>query len=140
MLPCRGLTVTVAVPDFPSIVALMIATPIAIPVTTPPSEMLATDGADDCHATDRLVSGLPTSPLAIVVSWIVSPATSEKTPGTTATDSTVDDGPNVSTSLHAANNSMARATFESPEILCISDSQRTSDGRSAEDSADRHHQ
>jgi len=91
-------------------------------VTTPVAETLATEDEDVSQATDRPARGLPMSPRAMVVNRNVSPTTSVKTVGMTATDSTVEDGPNASSS-QAARKNTASATREYPEVMRIGDSE-----------------
>jgi len=128
------LTVTAAAPVFPSMVAVILALPPPTAVTTPVAETVATEEDDVSQATDRPASGLPTSPRAIVVSRNVSPTTSVKTVGMTATDSTVDDGPNASSSSHAARNSTASAMRVHPEVRRIGDSEAVATAGKIEDS------
>src|SRR5207302_66719 len=54
-----GVTVTVAVPLCPSLVAVIVALPIVTPVTRPVVETLATAEALDAHVTVRPVSVFP---------------------------------------------------------------------------------
>src|SRR2546425_185876 len=59
---CTGLpavTVTAAVPVFPSLVAVMVTVPVATPVTRPPVDTVAIAGTLDAQVTIRPLSGLP---------------------------------------------------------------------------------
>jgi hypothetical protein len=61
-------TVTVAVPCFPSLVAVIVAEPALTAVTTPLAETVATPGVPDVHVTVRPVSTLPFASLSVAVS------------------------------------------------------------------------
>src|SRR5688500_2789492 len=56
-----GVTVMVAVPVFPSLVAVIVADPGLTPVTSPLAVTVATDGDPDVKATGRPASTLPWS-------------------------------------------------------------------------------
>ena len=60
MLPSpKTETVTFAVADFPSLVAVIVADPSPVPVTTPADETLATPVLLESHVTVRPMSGSP---------------------------------------------------------------------------------
>lgn len=52
-------TLTVAVPERPSDVAVMVVVPLAIPLTTPLALIVATAGFDDVSVVARAINGLP---------------------------------------------------------------------------------
>jgi len=52
-------TVTVADPDFPSLVAVIVAVPGATPVTTPVDDTVAIPGFAEAHVTTRSVTTTP---------------------------------------------------------------------------------
>jgi hypothetical protein len=54
-----GMTETVALPVFPSDVAVTVAEPAATPVTIPVVETVATSSPPDSHTTERPASALP---------------------------------------------------------------------------------
>jgi hypothetical protein len=68
-----GVTVTEAVPDFPSLVAVIVAEPVAIPVTSPPDETVATAVLFDEKLTGLPESGFPCPSVGLAVSCVVRP-------------------------------------------------------------------
>jgi hypothetical protein len=72
---CTGTcaTVTVAVPVFPSTVAVSVAVPVPTAVTTPCALIVATVGDPLLHVTDRPVSDSPALSFALADSWTVCP-------------------------------------------------------------------
>jgi hypothetical protein len=64
-------TVTVAVPLFPSLVAVIVAEPAATPVTRPPDEIVAMPVLELDHVTARPVSTLLFASYAVAVSCTV---------------------------------------------------------------------
>src|SRR3989442_12893084 len=69
-------TVTAAVPFFPSAVAMIVAEPTATPVTNPVADTVATAGLLLAHVTARPVSTLPAESLVVAVSCAVLPTRS----------------------------------------------------------------
>jgi len=63
-----GVTVTVAVPLFPSLVAVIVAVPTVTPVTSPVADTVATDVALVAHVTTRPDSGFPAASFGVAVS------------------------------------------------------------------------
>src|SRR5206468_12436656 len=63
-----GVTVTVAVPLFPSLVAVIVAVPTVTPVTSPVADTVATDVALVAHVTTRPDRGFPAASLGVAVS------------------------------------------------------------------------
>jgi hypothetical protein len=78
-------TVTVADPDFPSLVAVMVAVPGVTPVTTPVLETVAIAVALDAHVTTRLVTTVPLTSLTTAVSVVVPRTTTVGFAGDTVT-------------------------------------------------------
>ncbi len=70
-----GETVTVAVPLFPSLVAVITDVPTATAVTTPAPDTVATDGEALLHVTTRPVSTPPTESRVTAVACVVVPST-----------------------------------------------------------------
>ena len=66
-----AVTVTLAVPVFPSLVAVMVALPADTPVTTPVDETVATFVALDVHVTVRPVSVVPFASVNVVANVVV---------------------------------------------------------------------
>ena len=62
------MTVTEAVPDLPSLVAVIVAVPSATPVTRPLLLTAATEAADVLHVTVRSVRTLPEASRVVAVS------------------------------------------------------------------------
>src|SRR2546422_1980513 len=78
-------TVTVAVPLFPSLVAVIVADPAATPVTTPVADTVAMAGFALVHVIARPVSTLPAASLGVAVSCAVLPTKTFVVAGLTAT-------------------------------------------------------
>src|SRR2546428_11148487 len=83
-----GVTVTVAVPFLPSLVAVIVAVPAATPVTSPLPFTVATAGLSLAHVTVRPASGVPLASSGVAVSCTVNPARTEGAGGLTITDAT----------------------------------------------------
>src|SRR3989454_12439421 len=66
-------TVIVAIPLFPSLVAVIVAVPAATPVTSPAADTVATDVALVAHVTTRPDSGLPAESVGVAASCSVRP-------------------------------------------------------------------
>lgn len=81
-------TVTVAVPDFPSLVAVMLAVPAATPVTTPDVVTVAMCVSDDDHATTRPESALPFASSVAAVNVADAPIATWELAGVTTTVAT----------------------------------------------------
>jgi hypothetical protein len=81
-------TVIVALPDLPSLVAVAVAVPAAIPVTTPTLDTLATLAFDEVHVTVRPISAFPPASLGVAVSACVAPTLTFATDGATVTVAT----------------------------------------------------
>ena len=62
---------TVAVPFFPSLVAVIVAEPAALPVTRPVVFTVAVDVLPLVHVTARPASGLPLASFGVAVSCTV---------------------------------------------------------------------
>src|SRR5437667_12752553 len=86
--PGTGVTVTVAVPLFPSLVAVIVAVPATTPVTSPLVETLATVEALDAHVTVRPGSEFPTESCGVAVNWTVPPTARLGVAGFTVTEAT----------------------------------------------------
>src|SRR5256712_3647226 len=84
-----GVTVTAAVPAFPSEVAVIVTgPPRALPVTSPFASTLATAALPLCQVIVRPVSGLPTASCGVALSCTVAPTTMLAVGGVTATVAT----------------------------------------------------
>jgi hypothetical protein len=84
-----GVTVTLAVPFTPSLVAVIVAgPPAATPVTRPLLETVATELSELVHVTLRPVSIPPSASSGVALSCTVPPAAIEGVGGVTATDAT----------------------------------------------------
>jgi hypothetical protein len=81
-------TVMVAVPLFPSLVAVTVAAPAATPVTTPLAETLATAPLLLVQLTTRPVSWFPAESLVTATSGTVAPTPTLADAGLTATAAT----------------------------------------------------
>jgi len=81
-------TVTVAVPVFPSLVAVIVTVPGATPVTTPLVDTVAIDEALVDHVTVRPVSVLPFTSLVVALNVDVPPTTTVAVDGVTVTVAT----------------------------------------------------
>jgi hypothetical protein len=64
-------TVTPAVPDLPSLVAVIVTDPTATPVTTPVTDTVANAVLLDDHVTVRPVSTMPLASLTVAVRLVV---------------------------------------------------------------------
>jgi hypothetical protein len=93
-----GVTLTVAVPDLDSLVAMMVAVPGATAVTTPLADTAATAGLLDVQVTGRSVTTAPFASRTDATSVVVWPATTLADVGCTATLPT---GTRVTTTLAA---------------------------------------
>src|SRR5437773_949325 len=82
------LTVMLALPLWPSLVAVMVAEPVATAVTSPLELTVATAPFELVHATLRPVSGVPFASFGIAVSCTVPPVGRLVAAGVTATDAT----------------------------------------------------
>src|SRR5436309_13209851 len=67
-------TVIVAIPPFPSLVAVIVAVPAATPVTSPAADTVATDVALVAHVTTRPDSGFPAESVGVAAGCRVRPA------------------------------------------------------------------
>ena len=83
-----ALTVTVAVPLLPSLVAVTVAVPAATPETTPAGDTVATAAGLELHVTVRPESVLPAESFTTVVSVVVWPAVTLVVGGCTDTTAT----------------------------------------------------
>lgn len=83
-----ALTVTCAVPTFPSLVAVIVAVPDAIAVTTPDALTVAVCGALDAQTTPRPASAFPLASYATAFSVSEAPTESCDVVGATTTDAT----------------------------------------------------
>src|SRR5437870_123452 len=81
-------TVIAAVPLCPSLVAVIVADPGAMPVTFPFTSAIATDVLLLVHVTVRPVSGLPFASFGVAVSWTACPAITVADGGLTLTEAT----------------------------------------------------
>src|SRR3989449_400880 len=86
--PLAATTVMVAVPDWPSLVAVMVAEPTVAPLTRPLGLTVATVVLPLAHATARPDSGLPLPSFGVAVSWTVLPSLTDADAGVTATEAT----------------------------------------------------
>src|SRR5690349_6830035 len=83
-----GLTVMEAVPDLPSLVAVMVTPPAALAVTSPLELTLATVLLLDVQVTVFPVSGVPLASRGVAVSCCVPPGFSSADDGVTSIDAT----------------------------------------------------
>ena len=96
-----GMTVTIADPSWPSLVATMVTgPPTATAVTNPPVDTVATDVFVDDHATRRSVRLFPWASRGTAESCTVPPGEMLDEPGVTTTDAT--GGGGSEPPLHAA--------------------------------------
>src|SRR2546422_929799 len=86
--PDDAVTVTAAVPLFPSLVAVMVTEPAATPITNPLPFTVASAGSPVTQVTDRPFKGLPFASLGVAVSCAVSPTVTLADAGLTVTDAT----------------------------------------------------
>src|SRR5205085_5113574 len=83
-----GLTVMVAVPLCPSLVAVIVAVPATLPVTRPLALTVATLVLLEAHVTVRPESALPLESRGVAVSCTVFPSFTEALAGVTDTEAT----------------------------------------------------
>src|SRR5439155_377046 len=83
-----SVTVTVALPVLPSLVAVIVADPAVPPVTRPLVLTVATLGLLLVHVTGRPVSALPAESFGVAVSCAVCPTARPAVAGETATEAT----------------------------------------------------
>src|SRR5439155_423585 len=83
-----GVTVTVAVPLCPSLVAVIVAVPAVTPVTSPPALTVATAVLLLPQLTGRPDNGLPLASFGVAVSCTVWPTGTDAVLGLTVTDAT----------------------------------------------------
>src|SRR5207245_1388313 len=83
--PLEAVTVTVAIPLFPSLVAVIVATPAATAVTNPLPLTAAAGVLLLAHVTARPVSTFPTESFVVADNWTVPPTGRLATAGVTAT-------------------------------------------------------
>src|SRR2546425_2882004 len=81
-------TVIVAIPLFPSLVAVIVAVPAATPVTSPAADTVARDVALVAHVTTRPDSGLPAESVGVAASCSVRPTARLGVAGLTVTEAT----------------------------------------------------
>src|SRR2546422_8165675 len=81
-------TVTVALPAFPPLVAVIVAAPAALLVTRPLVLTVATAALLLAQVTVRPVSALPAESFGVAVSWTVCPTGRLAVAGATATEAT----------------------------------------------------
>src|SRR6184192_2451764 len=83
-----GVTVMAAVPLWPSLVAVIVAEPATLPVTSPVPVTVATDVLLLAHVTERPVRMLPLASRRVALSCTVWPAGTLADAGLTVTDAT----------------------------------------------------
>jgi hypothetical protein len=83
-----GITVSEALPVFPSLVAVMVAEPAAMADTVPPSFTVATVGDDDVQLTTRPVTAAPAAVRRSAVAFTVPPTVIWVADSATATEAT----------------------------------------------------
>src|SRR5207247_10901857 len=88
-------TVIVAIPPFPSLVAVIVAVPAATPVTSPAADTVATDVALRAHVAARPDSGLPAESLGVAASCSVRPTAGLAGAGPTVAEATRDWSPRI---------------------------------------------
>src|SRR5207249_89044 len=81
-------TVMADVPLCPSLVAVIVAEPATLPVTSPLELTVATDVLELAHVTTRPDNGLPLTSLGVAVSCAVLPSFTEADAGVTVTAAT----------------------------------------------------
>src|SRR2546430_15042605 len=74
-------TVMAAVPLCPSLVAVIVAEPATLPVTSPLELTVATDVLELAHVTTRPDNGLPLPSFGVAVSWTVLPSVTQADAG-----------------------------------------------------------
>src|SRR3989441_3339911 len=82
------LTVIAAEPDWPSLVAVIVAVPATTPPTSPLPFTVATDALLVAHVTTRPPSGVPLASFGVAVSCPVAPTGTLAVAGLSATDAT----------------------------------------------------
>src|SRR3989441_712380 len=82
------LTVIAAEPDWPSLVAVIVAVPAATPLTNPLPLTVATDALLVAHVTTRPPSGVPFASFGVAVSCVGPPTGRLAVAGLPATDAT----------------------------------------------------
>jgi hypothetical protein len=80
-----AVTVAVAVPLFPSLVAVIVAVPGPVPVTRPVEFTVAIASLLDDHVTTRFVTVVPFRSFTVVVNWTLCPTNSGFVDGATVT-------------------------------------------------------
>jgi hypothetical protein len=83
-----AVTLIVAVPLCPSLVAVIVAAPAATPVTRPLADTVATAGALLAQVTTRPVRALPAESFGVAASWAVPPIEMLDDAGLTPTEAT----------------------------------------------------
>src|SRR5438552_18327603 len=86
--PLAATTVMVAVPDWPSLVAVIVAEPTVAPLTRPLGLTVATDVLPLAHVTVRPDSGLPPASFGVAPSCTVPPTVTFPAAGATVTAAT----------------------------------------------------
>src|SRR3989442_10908792 len=81
-------TVTVAVPLCPSLVAVIVAEPAATPVTRPLADTVAAAALLVAQVTTRPLRAVPLASFGVAVNWLVAPTVTPAAAGLTATDAT----------------------------------------------------
>jgi hypothetical protein len=92
-----GVTVTVASPNTPSLVARTRAVPGETAETSPLVETLAMASAEELHATARPASALPCASRGVADNWVVVPASTLGPIGVTETEATATGGGGMET-------------------------------------------
>src|SRR5689334_18419295 len=87
-VPVGAVTVTAAVPVFPSLVAVIVADPAPAAVTNPLLETVATEPLLVDQVTGRPLRMLPFASFVVAVSWAVCPTVRLAVAGLTVTDAT----------------------------------------------------
>src|SRR5438128_12234973 len=82
-------TVSVAIPLFPSLVAVIVVVPASNADTKPPADTVATFSAVDVHVTVRPVKTAPLASRSVAVNCCVPPTVTLADVGLTVTDPTV---------------------------------------------------
>jgi len=83
-----GMTVTVALPLIPSLVAVIVAVPTDTLVIAPLASITATDGTDELHITARPLNAAPFAERSTAVALVVAPTTNDVAPSATVTVAT----------------------------------------------------
>src|SRR5207247_11476787 len=86
--PGTLVTVTVAVPLCPSLVAVIVAAPAATPVTKPLAETVATAALLVAQVTVRPLRAAPFASFGVAVNWVVAPTVTLAAVGLTVTEAT----------------------------------------------------